>query len=257
MKNKVVYYNDEENDDFAGTNINTSVVDESYKYVSKSHIWNTVANALYYFVAAPISWVYTKVKFGTKIKNKRVIRKNKGGYFLYSNHTLMAGDAFHPNIIGLNKKTYIVVGPDTVSIKGLQNVVKMLGAVPLPSTYGAAKNYLEAIKILYEKGGAIAIYPEAHIWPYCSFIRPFKKGSCRYPVELNAPSYIAVTTYQKRRFSSRPKVTIYIDGPYYIDTTLPKVEAEEKLRLVLQEEMKKIMKKYNTYEYVKYIKVDK
>lgn len=256
-KDRVIYYKDEENDDFAGTNINTSVVDESYKYINDGLLWNTASNVLYYIIAAPVAWLYTKVKFATKIKNKKVLKSVKGGYFLFSNHTLMAGDAFHPSIIGLNKKTHIVVGPDTVSIKGLKNVVSMLGAVPLPTTFGAAKNYLDAIKTLYEKGRVIAIYPEAHIWPYCSFIRPFKKGSCRYPVELDAPSFISVTTYQKRRFSNRPKATIYLSGPYYRDTSLSKVEAERKLRLHLQAEMKKIMKEHNTYEYIKYIKIDK
>ncbi|MBQ9791186.1 MAG: 1-acyl-sn-glycerol-3-phosphate acyltransferase, partial [Clostridia bacterium] len=191
------------------------------------------------------------------IKNKKVLKKVKGSYFLYSNHTLMAGDAFHPSIIGLGKKTHIIVGPDTVSIKGLQNVVKMLGAVPLPTTFGAAKNYVKAVDTIYKEGNPIAIYPEAHIWPYCSFIRPFKKGSCKYPVELNAPVFIAVTTYQKRLFFKYPKVTIYVDGPYYADETLSKTEAEEKLRNLLQDEMTKIMKQYNTYEYIKYVKIEK
>ena len=125
MKNKVIYYTDEANDDFAGTNIDTCVVDGTYKYINNGIIWNTIANFLYYFFAAPIAYLYTKIKFATKIKNKKIIRKHKGGYFLFSNHTLMAGDAFHPSIIGLNKKTHIIVVPDTVSIKGVKNVVKI------------------------------------------------------------------------------------------------------------------------------------
>ena len=43
----------------------------------------------------------------------------------------------------------------------------------------------------------ILIYPEAHIWPYYTKIRPFPSTSFRYPIKFNVPSFSITTTYQK------------------------------------------------------------
>ena len=115
-------------------------------------------------------------------------------------------------------------------------------------------NNFFCIHTLNKQGNPIAIYPEAHIWPYCPFIRPFKKGTFRYPVELDAPVYAGVTTYQKRKFFSTPKVTIYVLGPYYVDTTISPVLAEEKIRNTIEKDMQTIMDEYNTYRPIEYIK---
>ena len=58
------------------------------------------------------------------------------------------------------------------------------------------------------------IYPEAHVWPYYTKIRPFISASFKYPTKLDAPSFSMTTTYQKRKRGKRPKMVVYIDGPF-------------------------------------------
>lgn len=59
------------------------------------------------------------------------------------------------------------------------------------------------------------VCPEAHVWPDYTSIRPFPATSFRFPIEEGAPSFAMTTTYQKRRFGRRPKVTVFQDRPFF------------------------------------------
>ena len=83
---KTVYYSDELNDDFAGTDIPTQKVDGRLKYVNHNPVWNFFAFLLYYLIALPIVYSVAKIRFGLKIKNRKNLRlARKTGYFLYGN----------------------------------------------------------------------------------------------------------------------------------------------------------------------------
>ena len=98
------------------------------------------------------------------------------------------------------------------------------------------------------------IYPEAHIWPFYTDIRPFKDTSFRYPIQHNLPVFSMTNTYQKRRFSSKPKMVTYIDGPFYADTSLPVRQQKKMLPDLVYETMKKRAKN-NTVVCIRYEKV--
>ena len=42
-KQKIIYYNDELNDEFSGAEIKPRKIDENYKYIHKNIIWNITA----------------------------------------------------------------------------------------------------------------------------------------------------------------------------------------------------------------------
>ena len=130
---------------------------------------------------------------------------------------------------------------------------EMLGGVPIPTTRRGMRGFCDAVARHAEKNHCVVIYPEAHIWPYYTKIRPFKDVSFRYPVEENKPVFCFTTTYQKRKFSKLPKVTVYIDGPFFPDENLSLKDNRKKLRDLVYETMLE-RSKNSTYEYVHYIK---
>lgn len=65
------------------------------------------------------------------------------------------------------------------------------------------------------------IYPEAHIWPFYTGIRPFPDTSFRYPVQQKLPVFCLTNTYQRRGKSHIPQIVTYLDGPFYPDAELP------------------------------------
>jgi hypothetical protein len=52
---------------------------------------------------------------------------------------------------------------------------------------------------MLSKKPGIMIFPEAHIWPYSTHIRPFGDESFVYPAELGAPVLAIATTYRPRK----------------------------------------------------------
>lgn len=254
MRRKTILYRDELNDELSGIKRKTIKIDEDYKYIRKSAVWNIFAFIIYRVIMISFAFIYIKLKFQHKVKNKKVLKSAKGsGYFMYGNHALIAGDAFIPNIINFPRKTFMVVHPDNISVKITKLFVEMCGALPVPNTNSAFKNFFQAIENCIDNKCVVQIYPEAHIWPYYTKIRPFKSTSFRYPIKYDVPTYCITNTFHKKRFSRVPKIVTYVDGPFYADKSLPIKEQEKNLRDIIFETMSK-RSEYNSYEYFNYIK---
>lgn len=256
MENKTFYYSDELNDDFAEENIKHIDIDSSYKYIHKNPFWKVASFVVYRMIAMPIAFIYSKMVFGLEFKNKEALKKCKDtGYFIYGNHTQKVLDPFIPTLGNFPKKCHIVAHPDNVAMPVLGTFNKMMGGFPIPSDIKATKNFLEAMEKFIEHEDVISIYPEAHVWPYYSKIRNFVSTSFKYPVKLDKPVFSFTTTYRNRG-KKKPKITVYIDGPFYPNKELKIKEAQEELRNKVYTKM--CERAQNTdVEYYKYVKVDK
>lgn len=231
MKEKTFYYTDPLNDDFAGTNIKRKALPKDYSYLPKSKFRQAVAWIFHHLIATPICYLYLKIFCGQKIVGRDKLRPyRKEGYFLYGNHTRTAGDAFTPSMVSFPKKPYVVVNPDAVSIPFLRRAVEDLGGMPVPDSWETQKKFLAAIDARMEKGNVITIFPEAHIWPLYTGIRPFAASSFAYPVNAGKAVFTFTTTYHKRKFFGGVKPIVYIDGPFFPDESLPKKDRKFDLR---------------------------
>lgn len=256
---KEYFYKDERNDDFAATNgkIDRDVVDGSYKYSRHSALWKILAFIAYRLFATPLVWLYVKLWLGIRVKNRKAIRSLREGCFFYLNHTQNIADAFIPSIATFPKKAYIVTGPEAVSIKGIRLLVAMFGAIPLPTTFSAAKNYEKRLSEATEEGAAVTIYPEAHIWPYCNFVRDFSEKSFSYPCKTGSPVIAGVVVYRQRKIfkNAHPCVTVYLSDPIYPDKKLNERQARQKLRDQAYDFMSRTAKEQHSFAYIKYTKV--
>ena len=238
------------------------IINEKYKYIHRNPLWNFCAFLAQNILSMPIKVLYAKMKFKHKIIGKEKLKScKKQGYFMYVNHTQAFADTFLPSLANYPKRNFFIVNPENVSMKGAQTLVEMLGAIPVPSNKEAMKNFLEAIKTRISKKYSITIYPEAHIWPYYTKIRPFKDVSFKYPVELNTPTYCITNTY-KVRGKNKDKVQIisYIDGPFFAEKeingeSLNKKQMQKNLRDKIYNTMVERSKNSNI-EYIKYVKKD-
>ena len=237
-KRKIIYFEDELNDEFSTAVIPPRRIDETYVYRKDSPFKKFTHFFWYRIVATPIAFFYTKIAHRHKIVGKSALRKfKKSGYFLYGNHTHALGDSVIPSMLTLPKDAYVIVHPSNVSIPYIRRVATSLGALPLPDTLGAYKNFISAVESRYNDGCAVVIYPEAHIWPYYTKIRPFKDDSFHYPVKLGAPVFCFTNTYQKRRFGKKPKTVTYVDGPFFPNKELSPTEQRADLRNRVYERM--------------------
>ena len=173
---------------------------------------------------------------------------------MYGNHTQAFADTFITSNCMYPKRNFFIVHPANVSIKGLGNFVQMLGAIPLPGDKISRENFLKHIKYRIEKGNAVTIFPEAHIWPYYTKIRPFIDGSFKYAVDLNVPAFAITNTYKAYgKNKNKVKIVTYIDGPFFPDASLERHEA----RKVLRDKVYEVMcerSKNSDIEVIEYIK---
>lgn len=251
---KVIYYKDELNDEFSTAKIEARIIDENYKY-EHNIVWDICSYLLQNILSMPIKFGYQKIKFRLKYIGKEKIKPyKKQGYFIYANHTQAFADTFIPSVGIYPKRNFLIVNPANVSITGAKTAIEMLGAIPTPNTKTAMKKFLEVIKEKINKKYSITIYPEAHIWPYYTKIRPFKDVSFKYPVELETPVFCMTNTYQAYgKNKDKIKIITYIDGPFFVDKSLNKKQAQKDLRNKVYNCMTERSKNSNI-EYIKYIK---
>lgn len=237
-KRTVIYYQDELNDEFSLAQITPKPIDGTYPYDQTSLFKKFTHFFWYRMVATPIAFLYTKLVFQHRVVNGEILKQyGDTGYFMYGNHTQDVADAFIPNLFTLKKDTYVIVHPNNVSMPVLGKITPSLGAIPLPDDRAAYRNFIKIIEKRISQRCSVVIYPEAHIWPYYTGIRPFPDASFYYPIKFNVPTFCFTNTYQKRRFSSKPKIVTYVDGPFFPDAALPPKEQKQDLRNRVYQQM--------------------
>ncbi len=256
QEKKTVYYTDELGDDFALTRdaIKARRPEGGFRYEHHFLLWRAGAWMLYRVVATPIVWAYCKAVYGLRIQGRRKILTVRGGCFLYGNHTQNIIDAFLPTMAAFPKRCNIITAPDAVSIPVIRHITPMLGAIPLPDSFEEIRAFQKTIKKSAEKGRALAVYPEAHIWPYYNKIRPFSDESFVYPCKYGVPAVPFTVTYRSRRILRKlpPAVTLVIGDPVYADRELSAREARRKMRDEVYEQMCRASE--DSYEYIRYVK---
>lgn len=250
---KVYYYSDEVNDDFANTSIHKKVIDENFKYYDDS-LWGRFCKFfIYRIIANPLIFLYLKLIVRVSYKNKKCLRGyKKQSCFIFGNHTGYVCDAFSPTYISFPRSADVVVNSDATSIKGLAGLILDLGALPIPDDFHFMPRFVDAMDRAVKKRHWIAVYPEAHIWPYYTKVRPFKSVSFRYPVKYGAPVFSYTMTYNKKKIGKKPKRVVYIDGPFFPDPSLNQKQAADKLRNEVYAAMCKSAE-HSNYSYVDYV----
>lgn len=250
----VTYYSDELNDEFSTAQITPRTIDGSYWYGDDSLRWKILHLFLYKIVAWPIARVFMFLKYRHKIVNREILKDTKDtAFFIYGNHTNPGADALIPTFTCRPKHVFLIVHPNNVSIPGLGSATGYLGAIPLPDNLEATRNFMATLDLRVKEKRSIMIYPEAHIWPFYTKIRPFTDSSFKFPVKYKTPVYCLTNTYQKRRFSETPRMVTYVDGPFYPDENLNAKEQRKDLRDKVYNAMVE-RSKNNNVELIKYIK---
>ena len=253
-RRKVIHYRDELTDEFSTAQITPRRIDGNYRYCHES-LWKRFTHFFWYrIVATPIAYCYAKWALGHKTVGREMLKPyRKTGYFLYGNHTQIIGDAFIPSLLTFPKDCYVIVHPNNVSMPVLGRVTPSMGALPLPDDMEAYRNFLRAVDRRINEGHTVAIYPEAHIWPFYTKIRPFSDQSFHYPVKKSTPCFCFTNTYQKRKLSKKPRVVTYVDGPFFPDASLPRRDQKRDFRNRIYEAMQNRAKN-STVEWIQYRK---
>lgn len=215
-------------------------------------LWNPCARIL----ASAFGWIYTRLFLRVQVVGKEKLKPfKKIGYFVYGNHTQPLGDVFSPLTIYPIHNFYAIAGQANWGIPVIGKLLVRYGGLPVGKNLKQASQLIKAVTtVIQDKHGVVLIYPEAHVWPYYTKIRPFAETSFNFPVKLGAPCFTQTTTYQKTAWLKRPKITIYIDGPFYPKSNLPAKAAQTALYNEICNSLKTNAKLSN-YKYCNYQKL--
>lgn len=133
----------------------------------------------------------------------------------------------------------------------MEKYFQAFGILPTSDNIIGTKKLYKAVKQRLDEKCPIIIYPEAHVWPYYTKIRPFENAAFKFQVDFDAVSFSMTTTYYKRKGKAKPGIKVYIDGPFMVDKTLSKKEKVDVLSKVVHDKMNE-RSQNSTYEYVEY-----
>lgn len=211
-------------------------------------------------VGPALAYLYWKIALHVRIENRDVIRQaahdaEKGGkgFFIFGNHTQPIGDVILSQLVAFPARPQVVCSPANLGIPVIGKLLPGLGALPIPDDRAGMKGFMSAVEAGINRGDCIVVYPEAHVWPYCSFIRPMPTTSFGFPIRTGSPSYCMTVTYQQRKRSKKPRATVYVDGPFMPNEDLPKAERKADLRDRICSCME-MRSAQSSYEYVEYRK---
>ncbi len=252
---KIIYYKDELNDDFAGLNIKLRPLGENYQYMRTGLLFKIFEFLFYYCVMIPVVYMLQKVYCHQKFANRKVLKRaKKDGCFIVSNHTQVQSDSYIGPLATYPKKCFIISHPHVLSVRGLRLGMQAYGVIPLGSNLKEKKQFLRCVETRIKQGNAVIVYPEAHVWPYYTKIRPFDDQPFRYLSGLKKPMFVLTNCYQTRRFFKRPQIVTYADGPFYPSPDSNPAEAAKELRNIAYETMCNRVREHSTCEYIKYVK---
>ena len=248
-----IYWSDPLHDEFSTMKIEAAPITEDYRYIRNNTLLGKLAHFFYFrVIGKPLAWIYLKKKFRHEIVGRWKLKPYKKlAVFMYGNHTQIIGDALMPAFMVAPRSINVIVHPNNINIPGIGKYVPYLGGLPLPGNKKAKVNFDAAIDLRVKQHQPIFIYPEAHIWPYYTKIRPFVSDSFIYPVYYGMPVFCFTNTYHERG-KGKVRIRTYIDGPFFANPDLSPKEAREDLRNRVYNQMVE-RSNLSTYEKIAYI----
>lgn len=197
----------------------------NYRFV-RADFGSRLLSALIYGAALIFSFFYCRFILHMRIKGKSCLRGVRCGYFVYGNHTQPLGDVFIPAHCAFPRRIYTVVSPANYSIPVIGKLLPYLGALPLCDSIHGYRALLQAMEVRLRGGHPIVLYPEAHVWAYHTGIRPFPSTAFNYPARFDKPAFAMTVTYQKAWLFHHPRMTVWLDGPFYGSGTTTREKAD-------------------------------
>lgn len=229
-KRKIRYYRTTA-DDFTQSAEQDFSLPSDYEWV-RTDLRSRIRSVISYTAALVFGSIYCRAVLHMRIFGREKLRAQEGGFFLYGNHTQLIGDVVMPALCAFPKRIYTVASPANYGIPVIGKILPYLGALPTVPSVSGIRELSRAMSLRLEQGHPIVIYPEAHVWEYYTDIRPFPDTSFKFPVKWEKPSYCMTVTYRKSRIFHRPRMNVYIDGPFYPEGNTPKEQTRSLHRAI-------------------------
>ncbi len=211
-------------------------ITDDFVYLHESGVRSGASNAAVSAIR-PLAWLGCR-PLHLSFVGRELLEGCVGGFMLFANHTQPVGDALWPLVAVRRKRPFYLVSEANLGLPVLGGALPFLGAIPIGRSVANAKGMREAVLRRLEDGDCVVVYPEAHVWPYYTDIRPFPDTAFRFPIDAGVPAFCATAVYRAREGHERPAMTIYLDGPFRAPAAMPKRAARTWLHDAVYDQMK-------------------
>ena len=245
-------------EDFMHTKIvKNVVVDEKYQYIPKNPFVRGFRNLMYYTLGYPGVKLIDRFSYGVKVYGKKNLKGIKGA-LIVGNHSNEFDGSFAIVEVSGPRKCYVIANKDAIEVPVARLFTKAFGALPVPDNNKGLANLNQSVVKMLQKGSRVAIFPEAHIWPYYTGLRPFASVGFHYAVKADVPVIPFAVSYRlrkgKNKMAKKPQVNITILKPIYPDKNKTLAENKTYLAKMAYEQIKEVLDKANSpklYDYIK------
>ena len=196
-----------------------------YRWV-RTDLGSRLLSGVIYGAAILFSSIYCGLFLRLRVHGRQKL-KGQRGFFLYGNHTQPVGDVFTPALCVLPRRIYTIVSPANYGLPGIGPILPYLGALPIGETLQGVRALEKAVALRLKQGHPIVIYPEAHVWAYYTGIRPFPAAAFKFPGKTDAPTFTMTVTYRKGGLRRRPRMEVWLDGPFFGVGNTARQQAED------------------------------
>ena len=160
----------------------------------------------------------------------------KGGAIITCNHFNMC-DNYAVNRVLMpylkNKRFYKVIREGNYTgFKGLLGFLfRNCNTLPLSSNMETMKKFMNAVKVLLEKGEKILIYPEQGMWWNYRKPRPCKNGAFKFAVNNNVPIIPCFITMEDSEYIGPDGFNIQAYTINFMPAIYPKADLDKKANI--------------------------
>jgi 1-acyl-sn-glycerol-3-phosphate acyltransferase len=175
----------------------------------------------YYLIAFPLLWIYVTFLLGVRFRHRKYLRDIKGGAVLVSNHVHTLDSAMN-GVAAFPKKPIFTGLKANFRLPLAGFLVNILGTVPVPETRSESRVFLNELTRHARSGRFVHFFPEGHLIPYDTELRPFKKGAFQVAEEADVPIVPIGIAFKEKTsifpLLAKQKVVLSVGKPIYPDS---------------------------------------
>ena len=202
------------------------------KKIQLSRPQKVVSAFFYYFIAIPILAIYMPIINGFRVRGRKNLQKIKGGSVIVSNHVHILDSPMNGVSLFPRKPIFTSI-PENFEKPAIGNIVKLLGAVPIPTNLIENRIFFNEMTKQARKGKSVHVFPEGELIERSNQLGAFKRGAFKIAVDASVPIVpIGLKFVEKETFftkKSKLYCVLTVGKPIYPNLALSTKESVEQM----------------------------
>ncbi|NUT35575.1 MAG: glycosyltransferase [Hamadaea sp.] len=198
-------------------------------------LYRLLSGVFYYAVAIPLLFLVTRVVLGARSDGRHRLRRSTGALTV-CNHVHYLDCALVALAVFPRRAVFTSL-PLNLENPWYGGLVRLLGAVAVPTTPTGLTRFLAEMELLLAQGRIVHFFPEGELKPYDTGLRAFKRGAFHIAAHARVPVVPLSIRFRPptgvgRLFRRKPTMVLAVGEPVVPVTADPRSDRTIRLDLV-------------------------